>query len=95
MPELKKELLKEEVDSTVVTNPGSTKMYQDLKRHFLVDWNEKGHSLLCSPMPHLLKSQRRAPEARRILTTSAYPCMEIGANHHGFYHQLPQVNKHL
>ena len=29
--ELKRELLKEAYDSTLVTHPGSTKMYQDLK----------------------------------------------------------------
>jgi len=34
IPELKKDLLKEAHDSTLVTNPKSTKMYQDLKRHY-------------------------------------------------------------
>jgi len=33
MPELKKELVKEAYDLTLVTCPGSTKMYQDLKCH--------------------------------------------------------------
>jgi len=32
--ELKGELLKEAHDSTLVTHPGSTKMYQDLKRNY-------------------------------------------------------------
>ena len=34
IPELKKELLKEAYDSTLVTHPGSTKMYQDLERQY-------------------------------------------------------------
>jgi len=34
IPELKRDLLKEAHDSTLVTHPGSTKMYQDLKRHY-------------------------------------------------------------
>jgi len=33
VPELKREFLKEAHDSTRVTNPRSTKMYQDLKCH--------------------------------------------------------------
>jgi len=33
IPESKKKLLKEAHDSTLVTHHGSTKMYQDLKRH--------------------------------------------------------------
>ena len=32
--ELKQELLKEAYNSTLVTHPGSTKMYQDLKHHY-------------------------------------------------------------
>jgi len=32
--ELKRELLKESHDSTLVTHPGSTKMYKDLKQHY-------------------------------------------------------------
>ena len=31
---LKKELLKESHDSALTTNPGSTKMYRDLKSHY-------------------------------------------------------------
>jgi len=34
IPKLKKELLKEAHDSTLVTHPRSTKMYQDLKHHY-------------------------------------------------------------
>jgi len=34
IPELKKELLKEANDSTLVTHPESTKIYQDLKRYY-------------------------------------------------------------
>jgi len=33
-PELNKELLREAHDSTLVTHPGTTKMYQDLKCHY-------------------------------------------------------------
>jgi len=53
-----------------------------------VDWDEKGHNLLCSLMSHWPESQNRAPKVRRIVTTTAYPSVEVGAYHHGFHCQI-------
>jgi len=86
-PKLNKELLKWADDPTLVTRPGRTKMYQDLKQHFwsigkkrdIVDYVAWG--LTC-------QSQNWAPKAKRIVTTIAYPSVEVGAYHHGLHCQV-------
>ena len=52
IPELQRELLKESHDSTSVTHPRSTKMYQDLKLHYW--WNGmKDINDYVGPIPYL------------------------------------------
>ena len=49
-PALREEILSEAHDSKYGIHPGGSKMYQDLKKHFLVERHEDRHCRTCGTM---------------------------------------------
>ena len=83
--ELRKEIMEEAHFSAYSIHPGSTKMYHDLKRYLLVEWDEKSYCIICIQMSHLPISEIRTSEAFRIIVTVAHSKVEVGYDCYGFY----------
>jgi len=87
IPEMKKELLKEPHDSSLVTHPRSTKMYQDLKRHY---WWIGTKRDIAEYVARCLTYQRFKAEHQKPggLLQPLPICEEMGAHHHGLHYWI-------
>jgi len=88
LPELNKELLKEAHDSTIFTHHGSTKMYNDLKRHF---WWIGMQRHIADYVARCLTSQRVKTEHQKPLPIAVWKWEHITMD---FIVGLPRTNKH-
>ncbi|XP_074377145.1 uncharacterized protein LOC141718666 [Apium graveolens] len=60
---IREEILKEAHSYSFFIHLGSTKMYGDLKKHFLVKWNEGRYNRICGEMSCMSTSEDRPSEA--------------------------------
>jgi hypothetical protein len=66
-------------------HPGSTKMYQDLRKKLLVVKHEGRHSQICGRVWYLSSSQSQPFEISRCTSTVDYTFVELGWHRYGFY----------